>query len=170
MKFSVSSTDLLKQLQIANGAIGSNPVLPILEDFLFTIKDNKLTIAATDLETSITTELDVMSDADGLVAVPAKILLDTLKALPQQPVTFSINDDNFGIEITSAYGKYKLAGENGIDFPTIPQAEEDASAIKITASTLSQGIGKTLFATSSDELRPAMTGVYFQIEIGKSVV
>ena len=162
MKFSVSSSDLLKQLQLANGAIGSNPVLPILEDFLFTINDNKLTIAATDLETSITTTIDVMSDGDGMVAVPAKILVDTLKALPGQPVTFSINEDNFAIEITSAYGKYKLAGENGADFPTVPHADDEAS-ITIPAHTLSQGINKTLFATSNDELRPAMTGVYIQI-------
>ena len=162
MKFSVSSSDLLKQLQLANGAIGSNPVLPILEDFLFSINDNKLTIAATDLETSITTTIDVMSDGDGTVAVPAKILVDTLKALPGQPVTFSVNEDNFAIEITSAYGKYKLAGENGADFPTVPHSD-DESSITIPAHTLSQGINKTLFATSNDELRPAMTGVYIQI-------
>jgi DNA polymerase III subunit beta len=166
MKFSVSSSDLLKQLQIANGAIGSNPVLPILEDFLFNIKDNILQIVATDLETTIVTSLEVMSDSDGSVAVPAKILLDTLKALPQQPVTFNINDENFSIEITSAYGKYRLAGENGGDFPAISEADGEAS-IAIPAPTLAKGINKTLFATSSDELRPAMTGVYFQIETGK---
>ena len=163
MKFSVSSSDLLKQLQIAGGAIGSNPVLPILEDFLFTIIDNKLTISATDLETSITTTIDVLSDANTAVAIPAKILLDTLKALPSQPVTFTINEENFGIEITSAYGKYRLAGENGIDFPSIQSPDEEASLSRPSA-TLSQGINKTIFATSSDELRPAMTGVYFQID------
>lgn len=166
MKFSVSSSDLLKQLQIAGGAIGSNPVLPILEDFLFTIQDNKLLIAATDLETSISTELDVMSDSDGSIAVPAKILMDTLKALPQQPITFSVNEDNFSIEITSAYGKYKLAGENSDDFPSIPQSEAD-TFITIPSHTLAQGINKTLFATSNDELRPAMTGVYFQVDNDK---
>ncbi len=163
MKFSVNSTDLLKQLQIANGAISSNPVLPILEDFLFTIVSNQLTISATDLETSITTSLDVMSDANGLVAVPARILLDTLKALPSQPITFSINDENFGIEITSAFGKYRLAGEDGNDFPQIPDADLSQS-VTLPAGTLGQAIAKTLFATSSDDLRPAMTGVYFQIE------
>ena len=98
MKFSISSSELLKQLQIAGGVISSNPVLPILEDFLFSISNNKLTITATDLETSITTELEVMSDSDGMVAVPAKILSETLKALPQQPITFSVNDENFGAE------------------------------------------------------------------------
>ena len=166
MKFSVSSSDLLKQLQIAGGAIGSNPVLPILEDFLFTIVNNQLTISATDLETSITTSLEVLSDADSSVAIPAKILLDTLKALPSQPVTFTVNEENFGIEITSAYGKYRLAGENGIDFPAIQTPDEEAQ-ITIPASTLGHGINKTIFATSSDELRPAMTGVYFQIDENK---
>ena len=166
MKFSVSSSELLKQLQIAGGAIGSNPVLPILEDFLFSISNNKLTIAATDLETSIITELEVMADSDGVVAIPGKILLETLKALPQQPITFAIDEDNYSIEITSAFGKYRLAGENGQDFPSIPEADSTDS-ISIPAQRLAQGINKTIFAASNDELRPSMTGVYFQIDFNK---
>ena len=166
MKFSVSSAELLKQLQILSGAINTNPVLPILEDFLFTIGNNKLTLAASDLETSIITEMDVMADSDGTIAVPAKILLETLKALPQQPITFSVNEDNYGIEITSAYGKYKLSGENGSDFPRIP-TPDSVDTLTIPCLTLSQGINKTLFATSNDELRPAMTGVYFQVDMSK---
>lgn len=169
MKFSVSSSELLKRLQIAGGAIGSNPVLPILEDFLFTIENNNLQIAATDLETSITTAIEVMADADGKVAVPAKILLETLKALPQQPITFTVNDENFGIEITSAYGKYKLAGENGEDFPSIPQPDT-VDKISMPGSSLSHGITKTIFAASNDELRPAMTGVYFQVDFNKLIL
>ncbi|KAA3634556.1 MAG: DNA polymerase III subunit beta [Bacteroidetes bacterium] len=169
MKFSVSSAELLKQLQIAGGAIGSNPVLPILEDFLFTISNNKLTIAATDLETSIITELEVMSDSDGVVAIPGKILLETLKALPQQPITFAIDDSTYSIEITSAFGKYRLAGENGQDFPAIPEAESTDS-ITLPSQRLAQGINKTIFAASNDELRPSMTGVYFQIDFNKLIL
>ena len=168
MKFSVSSSELLKRLSMAAGAIGSNPVLPILEDFLFTIKNNQLTIAATDLETSISTTIEVMSDGDGVVAVPAKILLDTLKALPQQPITFSVNDENYGIEITSAYGKYKLAGENGDDFPQIPAAD-NTDSLTVPSGTMLQSINKTVFATSNDELRPAMTGVYVQVDFDKLI-
>lgn len=153
---------------MAGGAIGSNPVLPILEDFLFSIKNNMLTIAATDLETSIETGIEVMSDGDGIVAVPAKILLDTLKALPQQPITFSVNDENYGIEITSAYGKYKLAGENGDDFPAIPQPE-GTDDLTVPSNTLMQSINKTVFATSNDELRPAMTGVFVQVDFNKLI-
>jgi DNA polymerase III subunit beta len=167
MKFSVSSSDLLKQLQLVSGAIASNPVLPILEDFLFTIEDNKLSIAATDLETSVTTEIEVMADGNGTIAVPAKILMDTLKQLPQQPITFSFND-TFGIEITSAYGKYRLSGENGADYPSIPEPDT-VDTVTLPANGLNQAITKTLFATSNDDLRPAMTGVYFQVEAGKIV-
>ncbi|MCB0521584.1 MAG: DNA polymerase III subunit beta [Lewinellaceae bacterium] len=166
MKFSVSSSELLKQLQVASGAISTSPVLPILDDFLFSIKKNQLTIAATDLETSITNKLEVMSDGDGTVAIPAKILLDTLKALPEQPITIAVEDETFGITITSAYGKYRLAGENGQDYPRIPESDK-VDTVNVPASTLTKAINKTLFATSNDELRPAMTGVYVSLDFNK---
>jgi len=166
MIFSVSSSELLKQLQIAGGAIGSNPVLPILEDFLFQLSKNELSITASDLETTITTKMDVVSDASGTIAVPAKILLETLKALPQQPVTFSVKED-YNIQITSAYGKYSLAGEKGEDFPKVPEPESTVNEITLPAAGLLNGIAKTLFATSNDDLRPAMTGVFFQVDPNK---
>ena len=166
MKFSVPSATLLKQLQIASGAIGSNPVLPILEDFLFTIEGRNLTIAATDLETSIISSIEVNADTNGKVAIPAKILLETLKELPAQPITFNVNMENFGIEITSSYGKYRLAGENGEEFPDLPEPEA-VDAIKIPNKVLLQAINKTIFATSTDELRVAMTGVFLQVDFNK---
>lgn len=163
MKFSVSSSDLLKQLQVAGGAIASNPVLPILEDFLFSVSGNNLTITATDLETTIVTALEISADDNGIIAVPAKILMDTLKELPQQPITFSVDMDNFGIEITSAYGKYRLAGEDGREYPQIPEPES-VDGIELSGDSINQAITKTLFATSNDELRPAMTGVYVEVD------
>jgi DNA polymerase-3 subunit beta len=170
MKFTVPSSELLKKLQTANGAISSNPVLPILEDFLFTLSDGELIITATDLETFTTTRIEVMgADKDGSVAVPAKILLDTLKKLPAQPVTFVINEETFGIEIKSAYGKYRLAGENGQDFPNVPHTDE-VDAITMNTAQLIQGINKTIFATSSDDLRPQMTGVNFEVGLNNLVL
>ncbi len=166
MKFSVSSSMLLKQLQIAAGSIAQNTVLPILEDFLFTISKDSLQISATDLETSITTRLAIRSNDSGSVAVPAKILLETLKALPEHPITFNIDDNNFGIEITSSFGKYRLAGEIGRDFPKIPEPDA-VDTVGLPGKILAQGINKTLFATSTDELRTAMTGVYFQVDFDK---
>ncbi len=162
MRFIVSTSTLLKQLQAVNGASSSSTVLPILENFLFEMKDSNLTISATDLQTSMTTSLTVESKEDGKVAVPAKILLETLKTLPDQPVSFSIDDKTFAIEISAGDGKYKLSGENGEDFPKIPTVE-NASAVNLSASVLSEAINKTLFAVSGDELRPAMTGVFCQL-------
>lgn len=153
---------LLKQLQAVNGASSSSTVLPILENFLFEIKEGTLTISATDLQTSMTTSLPVESKENGKVAIPSKILLETLKTLPDQPISFSVDDQTFSIEISAGEGKYKLSGENGDDFPKIPVVENGA-AVNVTASVLAEAINKTLFAVSGDELRPAMTGVFCQL-------
>ena len=162
MKFIVSTSNLLKNLQTINGVISTNTVLPILEDFLFEIKDGKLTIFATDLETSMSIAMDVEAKEEGRIAIPAKILLETLKNLPEQPLTFSIDDKTYSVEITSENGKYKLAGENGDDFPRIPVAE-DVKKLTIASDTLLKAINHTLFAVSNDELRPAMTGVFCEL-------
>jgi DNA polymerase-3 subunit beta len=162
MRFIVSTSTLLKQLQAVNGASSSSTVLPILENFLFEIKDGSLTISATDLQTSMTTSLPVESKEDGKVAVPSKILLETLKTLPDQPVAFSVDAQTFSIEISAGDGKYKLSGENGEDFPKIPTVE-NASSVTMPASVLAEAINKTIFAVSNDDLRPAMTGVFCQL-------
>lgn len=162
MKFIVSTTSLLKGLQTIGGVINSTSVLPILEDFLFDVKGGKLTIFATDLETSMSTVVNVETKDKGRVAIPAKILIETLKTLPEQPLTFSIDEKTFGIEITSETGRYKLTGENPEDFPKIPEAD-GVTEINMQGTVLSGAIAKTLFAVSNDELRPAMTGVLFQV-------
>ncbi len=162
MRFIVSTSTLLKHLQTVNGASSSSTVLPILENFLFEIKEGQLIISATDLQTSMTTSLAVESKEEGKVAVPSKILLDTLKTLPDQPISFLFDDTTFAIEINAGDGKYKLSGENGDDFPKIPQVDQ-ASSVSLPASVLSEAITKTIFAVSNDELRPAMTGVFCQL-------
>lgn len=162
MKFIVSSSALLKQLSGINGVVTTNPVVPILENFLFEIKEGKLTITASDLQTSMMTEIDVEAKEDGNIAVPARILIETLKNLPEQPVTFSIDHDTYSVEISSDNGRYKLAGENATDFPKIPSVT-NATAVDMSTEVLSSAINNTIFATSNDELRPAMTGVYVNL-------
>lgn len=162
MKFIVNSSYLLKQLSHINGVITTNPVVPILENFLFEIDKSKLTVTASDLQTSMITEINVESKEKGNIAVPAKILLETLKNLPDQPVTFSIDEPTYSIEISSDNGRYKLAGENATDFPKVPAVSNDFSA-NISTEVLARAINNTIFATSSDELRPAMTGVYVNL-------
>lgn len=162
MKFIASSSALLKQLQNISGVINTNTVLPILEDFLFEIEKNRLTLVATDLETVIRTEMEIEARENGKVCIPAKILLDTLKNIPDQPLSFNI-DSNYGVEITSDNGKYKVMGESPENFPKEPVAD-DTTSFTMTSSALISGINKTLFATSTDDLRPAMTGVFFELD------
>ena len=162
MNFIVSSSYLLKNLNAISGVITSNPVVPILENVLFEIEGGNLLITASDLQTSVMVELQVESKEDGSVAIPAKILIETLKNLPEQPVTFSIDDQNYNIEINSDNGRYKLAGENSADFPKVPSISDGYSS-KINSDVLSSAISNTIFSTSTDELRPAMTGVFFKL-------
>jgi DNA polymerase-3 subunit beta len=161
MKFIVSSSSLLKHLQQINGVINANTVLPILEDFLFEITDKKLNVVATDLETVMRVQMDVESKANGKVCIPAKILMDSLKNIADQPLTFNI-DKNYAIEITSDNGKYKVMGENPDNFPKEPSAD-DTNSFTMSSSALVTAINKTLFAVSNDDLRPAMTGVFFEL-------
>jgi DNA polymerase-3 subunit beta len=161
MKFIVSSSSLLKHLQQIGGVINNNTVLPILEDFLFEIEDKKLTLVATDLETVMSVQMDVESKANGRVCIPSRILIDSLKNIADQPLTFNI-DKNFAVEITSDNGKYKVMGENPDNFPKAPTAD-DTTAFTMPSSALVTAINKTLFAVSNDDLRPAMTGVFFEL-------
>jgi len=164
MKFIVSASSLLKHLQQISGVINANTVLPILEDFLFDIHDKKLSISATDLETVMRVEMDVESKTNGKVCIPSKILIDSLKNISDQPLTFAI-DKNYAIEITSDNGKYKVMGENPDNFPKEPVAD-DVNSFTMTSNALVTAINNTLFAVSNDDLRPAMTGIFFELSTG----
>jgi DNA polymerase III subunit beta len=162
MKFVISSSALLKQLAALNGVIVSSPVMPILENFLFEIKDNTLTITASDLQTSMTAEMKVDAEESGNVAIPAKMLADTLRNLPEQPVTIRIDPNTYITEIISDNGHYKLSGENAADFPRVPELK-NAEVVEVPAEAMSSAIAYTLFAASTDEMKPAMNGVYVNL-------
>jgi DNA polymerase-3 subunit beta len=162
MNFIVSSTTLLKHLQSISGALGVGTALPILDNFLFEINDGSLTISASDLENVMKTSLEVEANEAGRVAIPAKLLMDVLKVLPEQPCTFKVDSTSFAIEIVYDNGKSKMVGFNADDFPRTPPIENSKS-LKIAGDILSNGINKTLFATGNDDLRPVMSGVFCQI-------
>ena len=160
MKFIVSSTYLLKQLQVLGGVINSSNTLPILDNFLFELNNSKLTVSASDLETTMSSTINVESDSEGSVAIPAKLLLDTLKTFPEQPLTFIVEENNT-VEISSNHGKYALAYANGEEFPKAV-ALENPSATTLSGDVLANAISKTIFAAGNDDLRPVMSGVFFQ--------
>ena len=160
MNFVVSSTKLLKHLQVISGVLNSSNALPILDNFLIEISPEELVISASDLETTLTIKVEAQSNESGSIAIPAKMLLDALKTFPDQPLTFTINPDDYQIEISSDFGKYKLSGYNADEYPKTPKVE-DAKNVTLNADILSRAITKTLFATGNDELRPVMSGIYF---------
>jgi len=160
MKFIVSSTYLLKQLQVLGGVINNSNTLPILDNFLFELNNSELTVSASDLETTMSTKLNVESDNSGSVALPARLLLDTLKTFPEQPLTFIVEDNNT-VEISSNHGKYALAYADGAEFPKAV-ALEDPSSTTLLGDVLASAISKTIFAAGNDDLRPVMSGVFFQ--------
>ena len=160
MKFIVSSSYLLKQLQILGGVINNSNTLPILDNFLFELNKSELRVSASDLETTMSSVLEVDSDSEGNIAVPARLLLDTLKTFPEQPLTFVVEDNNT-IEISSNHGKYALAYADGAEFPKAVELA-DPSATVMTGDILATAINKTIFAAGNDDLRPVMSGVFFQ--------
>ena len=159
MNFVISSTSLLKHLQGISGVLSTNNTLPILDNFLFEIVDGRLTVSASDLETTMRTSMEIEAKEEGKIAIPAKLLLDVLKNLPDQPCTFSVNPDNFAVEIAYDNGKSKMVGYNGDDFPRTPGLEQ-SNSITISGEIISNAINKTLFATGVDDLRPVMSGVF----------
>ena len=165
MKFVISSTELLSHLQAISRVISNKNTLPILDNFLFQLIDKELKITASDLETTLITTISLENVTDeGSIAIPARILTDTLKEFPDQPLTFDINNETFAIVITTENGKYNVVGQNGEDFPQLPVIKEDQkTTIKLTADVLLSGITKTLFATADDELRPVMNGIYIEL-------
>ena len=163
MKFIVSSSSLLKHLQLVSGVLNTSNTLPILDDFLFEVEKNLLKITASDLETTMVTNVKIESKEEGEIAIPAKLLLDILKSFPDNPLTFTIENENQSIEITSDYGKYKLTGHEASEFPKTPDLEKPAE-VEINGSALAEAISKTVFATGNDDLRPVMSGVFFQLD------
>ena len=162
MKFIVNSTALLKEIQKLNSVISSNNTLPILDNFLFEITSNTMKMIASDLEVTMISEINVESEIDGRVTIPARLLTDTLKTFSNQPLTFVVDTNNYSIEMSSEMGNYKLAGQNADEFPKNPVLTASSSTT-FGGEILGNAINKTLFASGNDELRPVMSGVFCEL-------
>ena len=159
MRFIVSSSYLFKKLQTIGGVINSNNTMPILDNFLFELSKNKLVVSASDLETTIKGVIEVESDSEGSIAVPYKLLVDTLKMLPEQAITFIVND-NKTAQIRTNNAEYSFAYYDAAEFPSIVDIP-DPNKVSIMGDVLATAIQTTIFATGNDDLRPIMNGVFF---------
>lgn len=165
MKFIASSATMLNHLQAISRVINSKSTLPILDCFKLELKGNKLTLTAADSETRLETWIEVNNaEGEGSLAINAKNLLDPLRELPDQPLTFDINDETLEVFIYYHNGKYNFVGLKGDEYPEPkPLKEETSMSLTIEADMLMSGINRTVFATADDELRPVMNGIYFDI-------
>ncbi len=165
MKFVVSSIDLLNHLQGLSRVISSKNTLPILDNFLFKLDGKTLEITASDLETTMVTTMELENtDGSGSIAIPAKLITDSLREFPDQPLTFTINTDTYAVAISSENGQFSVVGQHGEDFPQLPKIKPERSvSLQISASSLVTGIANTLFATADDELRPVMNGIFMEL-------
>lgn len=165
MKFVVSSIDLLNHLQGLSRVISSKNTLPILDNFLFKLDGKTLEITASDLETTMVTTMELENtDGSGSIAIPAKLITDSLREFPDQPLTFTINTDTYAVTISSENGQFSVVGQHGEDFPQLPKIKPERSvSLQISAASLVTGITNTLFATADDELRPVMNGIFMEL-------
>ena len=164
MKFTVSSTALSSRLQTLARVINSKNSLPILDSFLFEVNNQQLTITASDSENVMrsTLQLDEV-DGEGNFAVPNRTLLDAMKELPEQPLTFEVNTENLTIKIIYQNGLYNFTAQNGDEYPRSQQIPDNATVITIDSTVLNDNLTRSLFATAQDELRPVMNGIYFDL-------
>lgn len=165
MRFIVSTSILSKGLQLVGGIITSNATMPITENFLFELKGNELTITGCDLETMIKTKIEVQAEPEsegGSICIGAKILLEYIKSLPDQPITFNVNTKELMVDVATNSGNYKISGERADEYPKEPEMENEHT-FTLPSLRLIEGINKTIFATSNDTLRPTMTGIYFEM-------
>ena len=163
MKFIVSSTGLFSRLQAISRVINSKNSLPILDCFLLELTDGTLSITASDSETTLSTFIEANEyDADGRFAVNSKTILEALKEIPEQPLTFEVSES---MEIVVKYqnGKYSLMGQNADEYPQSANLGSNAVHVSLGVEVLMNGINRSLFATADDELRPVMNGIYFDI-------
>ena len=164
MKFTISSSKLFSQLQAVSRVINNKNSLPILDDVLFDLVGNELKLTASDGETTIRTSIEVDGvEGSGKVTSAAKLLLETLKEFSEQPLAFTIDENNFAVSMVSQNGTYSFVGVNGNEYPEMPGAEMGARELAIPAKVLQSAIEKTIFATADDDLRPVMNGIFFDI-------
>lgn len=167
MKFNASSKLLYNQVSAVSRVINSKNSMAILANFLFELQGNELTITASDVENTLSAKIAVTnSDTDGRFCVDAKKIVDLLKEIPDQGITFEVNDSNFSIKIRTLSGDFNLIGRNGNEYPqTINQDSAEATKrFVIPASQVAAGLDNTLFAVGTDDLWPQMMGVYWDIK------
>lgn len=160
MRFNIDGKTFQQQLQAVNKVINAKNAITILDNFLFELDGNILTVTGSDQENIVTAKLAVNdSDGEGCVAVPAKTLLEITKEVNNQPIEFRMDESTGEIEIKFLNGNFKFMGINAVEYPKGENYEEDTLKIELPGSLVATGIDKTIYAVSQETIRPIMTGI-----------
>ena len=164
MRFTLSSSALSSRLSTLSKVINSKNSLAILDCFLFDVTNNTLTITASDSENVLTTKLALTeSDGEGHFAVNNKTILDAVRELPEQPLTIDVDTQNYTVKVVYQNGIYNFTAQNADEYPNVPVMSDGATTLQMPSSVLSDNISRSLFATATEELRPVMNGIYFDL-------
>jgi DNA polymerase-3 subunit beta len=160
MEFKLNSRDLEKVLYRVIPAIPSRTPMPVLENFLFDIKDGLLKVLATDLEIALQSFINVPSDENFKMVLPARLLYDIVRALGDTQIHFK-TEANSKLKISTENGIYNIGFSSPEDFPEIPSVLREKE-ISLNGNDLKKAIDQTSFAMSKEDMRPAMTGTLFE--------
>lgn len=164
MRLSISSATLAAKLSVLSKVFNSKNSMPILDCYLFDVRNNQLTITASDSENVMTTQLPLDEcDSEGTFAINNRTILDAVKELPEQPLIIEVDMQTFAIRVFYQNGKYEFTGQSGEEYPRMQPLSENATAITVDSKTLSGDIIRSIFATANEELRPVMNGIYFDL-------
>lgn len=165
MKFSLSSSELAERLQAIGKVINTKNQMSILDCFLFEVSRDTLKITASDNENTLVTTLKINeAGEDFRFAINAKTVLDAVKGIPEQPVTFNVDMQNFNTTVNYQNGHFSLVSQNADEYPSYTDFPEDSAEIKVDSKLLLDSVGRALFATAPiDSAHPVMSGVLFDI-------
>lgn len=165
MKFIVSSNTLYVTLQMLGRVLSTKNTISILESFLFDVKGDVLTLTASDSENTIISSIKLVSaEGEARFCVKARILLESMREIAEQPLTFEFDPSTMAVEVNYLNGHFKFIGQNAEEYPQVDMALEGMETLSLPAQTLLSGITRCLFAISESDLRPVMNAVYFDIK------
>lgn len=167
MKFQIHSKSLYNALSAVSKVINSKNAMTILNNFLFEVDNESVKITASDLENILTARVKIenLEGEGGKFCVDARRCVELFKELPELNVDFSV-DDNLAITIEYPGDKFNFVGINGNEYPTPKQEAQEIEPLvfECPVEQLVLGIDNTLFAVGTDDLRPQMMGILFDIK------
>ncbi|MFW6193239.1 MAG: DNA polymerase III subunit beta [Gemmatimonadota bacterium] len=167
MKLSITRENLEQGLGAVTATIPSKTTLPVLSNILVEAGDDRLELSGTDLDISVSLSVDAEVDEPGAITVPAKKLSDIARELEEAPVHLSADGDKILLECGNS--RFKLFGLSEDEFPSFPDVDFGESW-RVPAAGLQKLISRTAFAASTEESRPILNGVLWQLRADHSTM